>query len=66
MLPRPLCENLCSLNPSEDRLCFSVEWKMNERGEILSEWFGRTVIRSCAKLAYEHAQSMIDDPERVA
>ena len=65
MLPRPLCENLCSLNPSEDRLCFSVEWKMNANGEILSEWFGRTVIRSCAKLAYEHAQSMIDDPERV-
>ena len=65
MLPRPLCENLCSLNPSEDRLCFSVEWKMNENGEVLSEWFGRTVIRSCAKLAYEHAQSMIDDPERV-
>ena len=26
MLPRTLCENLCSLNPSLDRLTFSVEW----------------------------------------
>jgi len=64
MLPRPLCENLCSLNPGEDRLCFSVEWTLNEEAQILSEWFGRTVIRSCAKLAYEHAGSMIDSPSK--
>ena len=60
MLPRPLCEKLCSLNPHEDRLTFSVEWTVNDRAEILSEWFGRTVIRSCAKLSYEDAQSLID------
>ena len=60
MLPRPLCEKLCSLNPHEDRLTFSVEWTLNDRAEILSEWFGRTVIRSCAKLSYEDAQCLID------
>uniref|UniRef100_A0A8D1EMF0 DIS3-like exonuclease 2 n=1 Tax=Sus scrofa TaxID=9823 RepID=A0A8D1EMF0_PIG len=32
--------------------------------KILSEWFGRTVIRSCTKLSYEHAQSMIESPTR--
>jgi len=63
MLPRPLCENLCSLNPDEDRLTFTVEWTINSKAQIVSEWFGRTVIRSCTKLAYEHAQSMIDRPE---
>jgi len=62
MLPRPLCENLCSLNPGEDRLAFTVEWTMNSQAQIMSEWFGRTVIKSCTKLAYEHAQSMIDQP----
>jgi len=62
MLPRPLCENLCSLNPAEDRLTFTVEWTLNSEAQIVSEWFGRTVIRSCTKLAYEHAQSMIDHP----
>ncbi|MFH4983397.1 hypothetical protein AB6A40_010106 [Gnathostoma spinigerum] len=56
MLPRILCEGLCSLNPGVERLTFSVVWKMNDRAEIFEEWFGRSVIRSCCKLAYEHAQ----------
>ncbi|XP_073733362.1 DIS3-like exonuclease 2 isoform X3 [Callorhinus ursinus] len=30
--------------------------------KILGEWFGRTIIRSCTKLSYEHAQSMIESP----
>ena len=34
MLPRLLCEQLCSLNPDEDRLAFSVIWKMTEDGEV--------------------------------
>lgn len=33
--------------------------------QILSEWFGRTVIRSCVKLSYDHAQSMIEAPEKM-
>jgi len=34
MLPRLLCDRLCSLNPDEDRLTFSVIWTMNEKGEV--------------------------------
>ena len=34
MLPRLLCEQLCSLNPDEDRLTFSVQWTINEKGEV--------------------------------
>lgn len=64
MLPRLLCEELCSLNPMTDKLTFSVIWTLTPRGKILSEWFGRTVIRSCTKLSYEHAQSMIESPTR--
>uniref|UniRef100_A0A8C5GA03 RNB domain-containing protein n=1 Tax=Gouania willdenowi TaxID=441366 RepID=A0A8C5GA03_GOUWI len=65
MLPRLLCEELCSLNPLTDRLTFSVIWKITPHGKILSEWFGRSVIRSCVKLSYDHAQSMIDSPEKL-
>ena len=64
MLPRILCEQLCSLNPDQDRLTFSVMWNMSETGEIYGEWFGRTVIRSCVKLSYDHAQGFIGEPER--
>ena len=46
MLPRPLCEDLCSLNPDADRLAFSVEWLIREEdGTVEEQWFGRTVIR---------------------
>ncbi|CAD5229305.1 unnamed protein product [Bursaphelenchus okinawaensis] len=63
MLPRMLCEDLCSLNPGVDRLTFSVVWKMDLEGNIQSEWFGRSFIHSCVKLAYDHAQYMIEHPE---
>lgn len=33
--------------------------------QILSEWFGRSVICSCVKLSYDHAQSMIEAPEKM-
>ncbi|XP_063551352.1 DIS3-like exonuclease 2 isoform X4 [Gorilla gorilla gorilla] len=62
MLPRLLCEELCSLNPMSDKLTFSVIWTLTPEGKILDEWFGRTIIRSCTKLSYEHAQSMIESP----
>jgi DIS3-like exonuclease 2 len=60
MLPRTLCENLCSLNPNEERLTFSIIWRLNGNGDILSEWFGKAIIKSCAKLSYDHAQMVID------
>ena len=62
MLPAILCEQLCSLNPNVDRLAYSCIWKMKADGKLVDEkpYFGRTVIRSCAKLDYATAQRMID------
>lgn len=63
MLPPILSEELCSLNPGVERLAYSCIWKMTIDGEILpnsTTWYGRTVIRSCAKLDYGLAQKMID------
>ncbi|KAL6067842.1 DIS3-like exonuclease 2 [Balamuthia mandrillaris] len=60
MLPRILCDNMCSLVPGVDRVTFSVMWKMNEEGVIQGEpWFGKTIIRSSAKLDYDTAQEML-------
>ncbi|KAJ3416951.1 hypothetical protein HDV05_008009 [Chytridiales sp. JEL 0842] len=61
MLPRLLCEELCSLNPGVDRLAFSVTWKMDSNANIIGQpWFGKSIIRSCAKLSYDHAQALIE------
>jgi VacB/RNase II family 3'-5' exoribonuclease len=60
MLPPFLSEVACSLNPGVDRLAFSVIWELSPEGRIVNEWFGRSIIRSCAKLNYDVAQMMID------
>jgi len=63
MLPSRLCEDLCSLNPDVDRCAFSAIWELTPDGEILDEWFGRTVIRSCWKGSYPFAQKVINGEE---
>ncbi|CAO3632123.1 unnamed protein product [Cunninghamella echinulata] len=60
MLPAVLCERVCSLTPLTDKLTFSVIWKIDNDGNVLDTWFGRTIIRSCAKLSYEDAQKVIE------
>ncbi|WRX31149.1 Ribonuclease II/R - like 3 [Theobroma cacao] len=60
MLPSLLSEKLCSLNPGVDRLAFSIFWDLNSMGDVLDRWIGRTVIRSCCKLSYQHAQDIIE------
>ena len=61
MLPRLLSEIACSLNPGVDRYAMSCEWIIRESdGKILEEWFGRSVMRSRAKLSYGDAQRMLD------
>lgn len=63
MLPKSLCFR-CSLLPGTDKLAFSVFWNMTPEAEILSTRFARTVIRSCTQFAYQHAQLIIDNPDR--
>ena len=63
MLPERLSNELCSLRPNEDKLCFSAVFKINENLDILDEWFGRTVIHSDRRFTYEEAQSVIEGGE---
>lgn len=63
MLPEQLCL-LCSLLPGQDKLAFSVIWEITQNGKILNTRFVRSIINSCAKLAYDHAQQVIDNPDK--
>lgn len=60
MLPEKLSNFLCSLRPNEDKLCFSVVVELTNDAEVVSEWFGRTVIHSDRRYAYEDAQQVIE------
>ncbi|MGB3619636.1 MAG: ribonuclease R [Catalinimonas sp.] len=60
MLPERLSNGLCSLRPHEDKLCFSAVFRLDERARVRDEWFGRTVIHSDHRFAYEDAQKVLD------
>lgn len=60
MLPEILSNDLCSLNPNKDKFTFSAIFKITGEGEVLEEWFGRTVIHSDKRFSYEEAQEVID------
>lgn len=61
MLPEVLSNDLCSLNERVDRLAFSAVFTMNENGEILKRWFGKSTINSNKRFTYENAQEVIDN-----
>ncbi len=60
MLPEILSNDLCSLNPNENKYTFSAVFKMDGSGKVIEEWFGRTVIHSDRRFTYEDAQAVID------
>lgn len=60
MLPEKLSNQICSLRPDEEKLCFSVVFEMNENAEVLSVWFGKTIIKSNKRFTYEDAQRIIE------
>ena len=60
MLPEVLSNNACSLRPHEEKYTFSAVFEINNKAEIVNEWFGRTVTYSDARFAYEEAQQVIE------
>lgn len=60
MLPEKLSNELCSLRPKEEKLCFSAVFELDDDANIRSSWFGRTVIFSDRRFTYEEAQEIIE------
>lgn len=65
MLPEVLSNQVCSLRPNEEKLTFSAVFEMDDKANVKKKWFGRTLIHSNHRFAYEDAQAIIeggDDP----
>jgi len=60
MLPERLSNYICSLRPNEEKLCFSAVFELNENAEVITQWFGHTVILSKRRFTYEEAQQVIE------
>ncbi|GAB4285547.1 MAG: ribonuclease R [Marinilabiliales bacterium] len=61
MLPEKLSNNICSLRPNEDKLCFSAVVEMDDNATIKNTWFGRTIIHSDRRFTYDEAQKIIEN-----
>ena len=60
MLPEVLSNDLCSLMPDVDRLTFGAVFTFSPAGDLIGEWFGRTIIHSDKRFSYEEAQEILD------
>lgn len=60
MLPEKLCNKLCSLRPHERKLTFSAVFEITPLARVVTRWFGRTLIDSDYRFAYEGAQEIIE------
>ena len=63
MLPRKLSNNLCSLNPNEDKLTFTVEMDLDKRGKVIKNDFYKSVIKSKYRMTYENVNTILEKNE---
>ena len=63
MLPRKLSNNLCSLNPNEDKLTFTVEMDLDKRGKVIKNDFYKSVIKSKYRMTYENVNIILEKNE---
>lgn len=66
MLPEVLSNGVCSLQEGVDRFAKSVFITYDDAGNVLSQRFAKTVIRSAKRLTYLEAQALIEDDLREA
>jgi ribonuclease R len=60
MLPEVLSNYACSLRPQEEKYTFSAIFEINQKAQVMNQWFGRTVIYSDQRFSYEEAQHIIE------
>ncbi|MGG6229710.1 ribonuclease R [Tenacibaculum sp. SDUM215027] len=65
MLPEMLSNGVCSLRPNEEKLTFSAVFEMNDKAQVINQWFGRTVTYSDKRFAYEEAQAIIENKNNI-
>ena len=60
MLPRELCNGICSLNEGEDRLTLSCIMEVDEGGNVVDRRITEGVIRSDRRLTYDAVDAIVE------
>ena len=64
MLPEILSNDLCSLNPNEDKNVFSVIVEFNSKFDIVKTSFSKSLIKSDERMSYEEAQFILKNKKQ--
>jgi ribonuclease R len=64
MLPSRLSDEVCSLNPNQDRLCMTAAMEFDRQGGMIDARFFPSVIHSQARLTYTVVKEMLRQPKR--
>lgn len=61
MLPHKLSNGICSLNENENRLAFSCEMEINDKGNIVKYSIFPSIIRSKKKMTYDDVNQISEE-----
>ena len=61
MLPEILSNQICSLNPNEDKLTLSAVFEIDQTGCVIKEWYGETIINSNHRLSYQFVDDVLNN-----
>lgn len=64
MLPKALSNDICSLNPNEDRLTLSVDMEITQRGVIVNHEIYESIINSCERLIYDDISDLLENDDK--
>ncbi len=63
MLPEPLSNGLCSINPDVERLAMVCDMQIDAQGNVKKYTFCPAVMRSHARFTYTEVAAILDDPK---
>ncbi len=64
MLPKALSNDICSLNPHEDRLTLSVDMEVTPDGTVVDHEIYESVINSVERLVYDDVSDLLEKNDR--
>jgi len=60
MLPEAISNDLCSLNPDEEKRAFAAIFELDSKANVVNHSFSKTLIKSNKRFTYRTAQDLLD------
>ena len=60
MLPKKISNNVCSLNPKEDKLTLSVDMEIDNQGQVVASDFYESIIKTTERMTYDDVSDIIE------